>query len=87
MRIVELDKKHELFRRGYRHAFRFDRRNLQTREIERILTKLYGPSYSWLTCRYWQSYQGRTAKGAPSRVCWIAVKEESIITQILLSIN
>ena len=82
MKIVKLDNRHRLFKEGFTHAFRFTSWNEQHRKISNYFEQKYG--YSWDNRKCYGTYWGKPGRTG-SRIYWIAVRNESLVTQALLA--
>ena len=84
MKVVKLDKRHKLYHNGFTHAFRFDRWNDEARVVENKITEKFKGQYSGK----WQTYWGKAKiiNQVRFRPYWIGVRNDAIITQVLLSI-
>lgn len=81
-KIVKLDKRHTLHSEGFTHALRYDMWDVQRQEIENALTKMFGSQYR----KYpkWGTRFGTRSKKTKHLVYWIAVKNESVFTLLML---
>jgi hypothetical protein len=78
MEIIKLDRRHKMYHEGFRHALRFPQWDPRSRKIEDKLKELYPKEWrettgEWMT--HWPRY----------KKYWIGFKNESTITQILLT--
>jgi len=84
MKVVKLNRTHNLYHRGFTYAFRFTSSwSPGVREIETVLGNLYGVSVNnpnW-------DYYWNTKKGWDNAIYWIGVKDQSMITLALLMKN
>lgn len=84
MKVIKLDNRHRLYKEGFTHAFRFNGFEKEYTAIENVFSRKYG--YSWNNSKCWGTYWGKTSKNG-SRVIWIGVRNESLVTQALLSVQ
>ena len=90
MRIVKLDRRHRLFRKGMKYAFKFELFENEWEKrarVETILRGMYG-------CEYgnddWNAFCGKvsvfkSAHGkSHTRPYWVGVKNEADITAVML---
>lgn len=82
MKVVKLDNRHRLFKEGFTHAFRFTGWTDKQQSISRYFEKQYG--YSWNNEKCYGTYWGKRDTNG-SRVYWIGVRNETLITQALLA--
>jgi hypothetical protein len=80
MKVVKLDYRHNLKRKGYNWAFRFSGWTSEASTVENAVKKLEG--YSWNNT-FWGKRPGRHG----SRPYYIGVKNESTLTMVLLTVN
>jgi hypothetical protein len=81
MKVIKLDGRHRLYKEGFTHAFRFNSWNDEALKVERVLSSKLGSQ--WAHWPKWKSHWGKsTASGRPY---WLGVREEKVITQVLLS--
>ena len=80
MRVIKLDHRHNLTRKGYDWAFRFQGWDPTANKIENAVKKLEG--YRW-DSTYWGKPTGRNT----GRLYYVGVKHESTITMVLLSLG
>lgn len=78
MKIVKLDRRHNLFHKGYRYAFRVPRWTAETNRLEKVVKELEG--YRWDN-----TFWGKTTKFG-SRPFYIGVKNESTLTMAMLKL-
>lgn len=92
MKVVKLDKRHRLFRRGMTHAIRFENEWDKQRLVENTLTDMYGWGYG---NRNWDTFRGKVKINRDrngfydSRVhtYWIGVRNEADLTMVLLKVK
>ena len=84
MRIVKLDNRHRLYKEGFTHAFRFSGWTDKCRAVESTLSNKYG--VSWNNTKCWGSYWGKPSRSG-SRIIWIGVRNEALLSQVLLSLK
>jgi hypothetical protein len=75
MKVVKLNKTHRLFHKGYTHAFRFPNWCKAASKVEDLLRDTVHYS-EW--GYYWPATKDRY---------WIGIKDESILTLLLLKMN
>jgi hypothetical protein len=82
MKVVKLDNRHRLYKEGFTHAFRFTSWSDEARKIERVLSNKLGSQYA-----HWPKWKSHWGKAVPmgGRPYWLGVREEKVITQVLLS--
>lgn len=84
MNTVKLDSRYKLTKLGFPYAFKFDYYGDDARRVARTLWKLYGAKYCGLGCQNPMDYQwAHLPTGKPF---YIAVREEDMITAVLLSV-
>jgi len=79
MKVIKLDGRHNLKRKGYSWAFRFKGWSTEAGKVETTVKKLEG--FHW-DCTFW----GKTNKYG-SRPYFIGVKNESTLTIALLGLK
>jgi hypothetical protein len=79
MRLVKLDHRHNLKRKGYDWAFRFEGYDSRSSKIESAVRQLEG--WRWDNT-FWGKSKGRT-----SRLFYVGVKSESTATMVLLKVG
>lgn len=93
MKVVKLDRRHRLFRRGMTHAFKFENDWDKQRVVENVLCDMYG----W-GCgnKNWDTFRGKVKIDRDvgdglfaTRVhtYWIGVRNEADLTMVLLKVN
>ena len=80
MKVIKLDGRHNLKRKGYDWAFRFEGWSPGVTKVENTVKKLEG--YRW-DSTYWGKPAGRNG----SRLYYVGVKNESTVTMALLSLE
>jgi hypothetical protein len=84
MKVIKLDRRHRLHRLGFAHAFKFEDGFKEDRHIilnlERTLEAQYGLSNEKNVWK-WQ-WNSRSTNG--NRVYYIGVRNEAIVTQLLM---
>jgi hypothetical protein len=73
-KIVKLNKTHTLFRYGYTHAIRYDRRTRESNQLIELVRERFG-----VDNQKWFVYRSRK-----DRPLWIGFKDEKIISFILM---
>lgn len=85
MKIIKLDRRHNLYRKGYVWAFRFEGWDSRASKVENAVNSLEGSGW------YRRTFWGKTKKTAYSHRSispyYIGVKNESTITMVMLKIN
>jgi len=77
MKLIKLDRRHNLYHKGYRYAFRVNRWNTDTNKIEKAVKELEG----W---RWDMTFWGKqTPTGRPY---YIGMKNESTATIAMLKL-
>ena len=80
VKFIKLDRRHNLYHKGYRYAFLIDRWSADSNKIEKAVKELEG----W----HWDmTYWGKPKKndfGYSSRPYYVGVKNESTATMALL---
>lgn len=77
MKLIKLDRRHNLYHKGYRYAFRVNRWNTDSHKIERAVKELEG-------FRWDNTFWGKPAHGM--RPYYIGVMNESTATMVLLKL-
>ena len=82
MKVIKLDNRHNLKRKGYDWAFRFNGWTSEASTVEHAVKKLEG--FSWNN-----TFWGKAANGGrfTSRPYYVGVKSESTVTMVLLSLG
>lgn len=80
MKVIKLDHRHNLKRKGYDWAFRFRGWEPGAQKVENAVKKLEG--YRW-DSTFWGKPSGRNS----GRPYYIGVKKESTVTMVLLSLE
>lgn len=89
MKVIKLDRRHNLYRKGFTHALRFNNWDTTVNNFEKVLQNKYPVNSSNWRNSMWETHWGkavRTSRGGRSRPYWIGVKNEAILTQVLLSV-
>lgn len=87
MRIVKLNKTHNLFRSGFTHAFRFScwvEHQTTIFRMTTILTERYGTRH--VDNRQWETKWGKQDNTTRRRPFWIGLKNETDVTIVMLSL-
>ena len=79
MKLVKLDHRHNLKRKGYDWAFRFNGWSSRASQVESAVKQFEG--YRWDN-----TFWGK-AKGNSSRPYYVGVKSESTATMVLLKVG
>lgn len=77
MKLITLDRRHNLYHKGYRYAFRVNRWDTGSNQIERAVKELEG----W---RWDNTFWGKPKEG--SRPYYIGMKNESTATMAMLKL-
>jgi hypothetical protein len=80
MKVIKLDRRHNLKRKGYDWAFRFQGWDPKANKVENAVKKLEG--WRW-DSTYWGKPTGRNS----GRVYYVGVKNESTVTMVLLTME
>jgi hypothetical protein len=78
VKFIKLDRRHNLYHKGYRYAFRVDRWTTDSNSIERAVKELEG--WRW-DMTFWGKPRDST------RPYYIGVKSESTATMAMLKIS
>lgn len=84
MKVIKLDNRHRLYKEGFKFGFRFDGYTKEYSTVESAFTKKYGTSWNNQKC--WGTFWSKPSRDG-KRVLWIGVREESLISQLLLSLK
>ncbi len=82
MKFIKLDRRHNLYHKGYRYAFRVDRWTSDSNGIERAVKELEG--FRWDNT-FWGK-PGTKSNGYASRPYYIGVRNESTGTMAMLKL-
>ncbi len=82
MKFIKLDRRHNLYHKGYRYAFRVDRWTSDSNSIERAVKELEG--FRWDNT-FWGK-PGTKSNGYASRPYYIGVRNESTGTMAMLKL-
>ena len=82
MKVIKLDRRHNLYHKGYRYAFLFEhgRWTTESNSIEKAVKQLEG--YRW-DCTFWGKTRSNRL-GYESRPYYVGFKNESTATMALL---
>jgi hypothetical protein len=83
MKVIRLDHRHNLKRKGYDWAFRFNGWTSEASTVEHAVKKLEG--FSWNNT-FWGK-PGSRSNGFAARPYYVGVKSESTLTMVLLSLG
>ncbi len=83
MKLIKLDRRHNLYHRGYRFAFLIDRFSSDSNRIEKAVKDLEG--WHWDSTFWGKSKFNRTS-GYTARPYYVGVKNESTATMALLKL-
>lgn len=78
MKLIKLDRRHNLYHKGYRYAFRVNRWTTDSNSIEKAVKELEG--WRW-DCTFWGKHNG------DCRPYYIGFKNESTATMAMLKIS
>jgi hypothetical protein len=78
VKFIKLDRRHNLYHKGYRYAFRVDRWTTDSNSIEKAIKELEG----W---RWDMTFWGKPRDG--TRPYYIGMKSESTATMAMLKIS
>ena len=89
MKIVKLDGRHRLFRRGMVYAFKFENEWDDRTRIESILRNMYGWEYG---NHNWDTFRGKPVRDKTEHYnrtypYWIGVRSEADITAVMLQFD
>jgi hypothetical protein len=92
MKVVKLDRRHRLFRRGMVYAFKFENDWDNQRRVENVLRDMYGWEYG---NKNWDTFRGKVKINKDrwghldGRIhpYWIGVRNEADLTMVLLKTN
>ncbi len=82
MKFIKLDRRHNLYHKGYRYAFRVDRWTSDSNSIERAVKELEG--FRWDNT-FWGK-PGTKSNGYASRPYYIGIRNESTGTMAMLKL-
>ena len=82
MKFIKLDRRHNLYHKGYRYAFRVDRWTADSNSIEKAVKELEG--FRWDNT-FWGK-PGTKSNGYASRPYYIGVRNESTGTMAMLKL-
>jgi hypothetical protein len=83
MKVIKLDGRHNLKRKGYTWAFRFNGWTSEASTVENAVKKLEG--FNWNNT-YWGKASCKS-NGYASRPYYVGVKNESTLTMAMLKIS
>lgn len=85
MKVIKLDRRHNLYHKGYRYAFLFEhgRWTTEANSIERAVKELEG--WHW-DCTFWGKSKFNRFLGYTARPYYVGVKNESTVTMALLKV-
>jgi hypothetical protein len=89
MKVVKLDKRHRLFRKGMVYAFKFNNEWEERARVESILRNMYGWEYGnddWHTFRGKVIINRNDLMNVRTYPYWIGVKNEADITAVMLQL-
>jgi len=80
MKVIKLDRRHNLYHKGYRYAFLINRFTEESNKIEKAVKELEG--WRW-DMTFWGKPK-KNAWGYDSRPYYVGMKNESTATMALL---
>lgn len=83
MKLIKLDRRHNLYHKGYRYAFLINRFNEESNKLEKAVKELEG--WSW-DMTFWGKPKTNKYTGHTSRPYYVGVRNESTATMALLKI-
>ncbi len=83
MKLIKLDRRHNLYHKGYRYAFLVERFNSKSNNIERAVKELEG--WRWDNT-FWGKPHFNKILGYTSRPFYVGMKNESTATMVLLKL-
>jgi hypothetical protein len=84
MKLIKLDRRHNLYHKGYTVAFVFERWSKECNQIESAVKQLEG--YRWDNT-FWGKSKMNKCLGYSSRPYYVGVKNESTATMALLKME
>ena len=81
MKLIKLDRRHNLYHKGYCYAFVIDRWSSDSNRIEKAVKELEG--WHW-DCTFWGKSKFNTILGYTSRPYYVGFKNESTATMAML---
>ena len=84
MKLIKLDRRHNLYHKGYRYAFRVERWTQESNKIERSVKELEGFPRLWDNT-FWGK-PGCKHTGYVSRPFYVGFRNESTATMVLLKL-
>lgn len=81
MKVIKLDRRHNLYHKGYRYAFLVERFNSDSNKIERAIKELEG--FRWDNT-FWGKSKFNRILGYTSRPYYVGFKNESTATMAML---
>lgn len=83
MKVVKLDNRHNLKRKGYAWAFKFDDWETDSNNVEKAVRKLEG--WSWDNT-FWGKANKDRYGNSTRRPYYVGVKNESTLTLVMLTL-
>jgi hypothetical protein len=83
MKLIKLDGRHNLYRKGYRYAFLIDRWSADSNRVEKVVKELEG--YHW-DSTFWGKPKFNKISGYTARPYYVGMRNESTATMALLKI-
>lgn len=92
MKVVKLDRRHRLFRRGMTYAIKFENDWDRQLRVEHALTDMHGWGYN---NKNWDTFRGKVKINRDRReyadgrvhIYWIGVRNPADLTMVMLKIN
>ena len=84
MKLVKLDHRHSLKRKGYAYAFRFEHWESEASKVESTVRRHEKSGYDFT---FWSKKAVLNSKGYSSRPYWIGIRNESTVSMVLLSME
>jgi hypothetical protein len=81
VKLIKLDRRHNLYHKGYRYAFRVDRWTADSNKIEKVVKELEG--WRW-DCTFWGKPNNKNL--VPVRPYYIGMRNESTATMAMLKL-
>ena len=83
MKAIKLDRRHNLYHKGYRYAFLMDRWSSEANSIERAVKELEGVRWD---STFWGKSKFNETLGYNARPYYVGMKNESTATMAMLKI-
>jgi hypothetical protein len=86
MKVIKLDRRFKAYQFGFTHAIKFTNWfTSEARAVSSALYDIYG--WDWDYTKPYKSFVGKKSRYTGVRPQYFAVKNESIITQVLLKME